>query len=527
MKPAIVTLVIGDEYQTSWRAACEPGWRAYAERHGYDLIVATEPLDTSARAAARSPAWQKCLVLGDAIAGGRERIVWVDADVMINPAAPAITDGVPIEKIGAIDEHQFPTPERRLQIVRRLVEYWQSSNPSRAENLRSCLDPAAWHAFAGLPRRGRHILQTGVMVLSPRHHRELLEHVYASYEDRGGYEMNYEMRPLSFEAQEHNLQHWIDRRFNALTAFLQVEFEEIEPRRMLNTIADIAAFLTAAYRSNYFLHFANQRDYMKVAYAAGLCSGDQAVRSGTSRTGLVPRLSIVIPYRDRLQHLVRFVPTIAAYIARQTIDIPWQLTIVEQVPGKPFNPGLMRNIGFLATEDEADYFCFHDVDYLPVSADYQYPWTPARLCRYGAAAVPIDPARPDEVVASDHFFGGAVMFNKADFRRVNGYSNDYWGGSFADADLRLRCVVEGLTIEHRDGTYEPLVDDGHKGLDQPSEEHIRTRTIWDRKRQEMPQTRSYREEGLSTTRFAVRERHTAKDAAGNQVPNIRRIVVEV
>jgi hypothetical protein len=269
MKTAIVTLAIGDEFLSRWRALCEPGWRAYAERHGYDLIVVTQPLDTSARAAARSPSWQKCLILNDAIAGGRDRIVWVDADVMINPAAPAITEGVPAEKIGAIDEHVFPTAERRLQIIRNLVEHWRPLNPQRAENWRSFLDPAAWHELAGLPRRGRHMLQAGVMVLSPRHHRELLELVYANYEDRGGYAMNFEMRPLSFEAQERNLPHWIDGRFNALTAYLQLEHEQIEPGRELSTIEDLAAFLAAAYRRSYFLHFAGQPDYMKVAYAAG------------------------------------------------------------------------------------------------------------------------------------------------------------------------------------------------------------------------------------------------------------------
>jgi hypothetical protein len=246
-----------------------------------------------------------------------------------------------------------------------------------------------------------------------------------------------------------------------------------------------------------------------------------------------PRLSIVVPYRDRQQHLVRFVPHMVTYFERDKVDrtIPWTLTIVEQVPGKLFNRGLMRNIGFLLTEDEADYFCFHDVDYLPIWADYQYPQTPARLCWYGAQEVPIDPARPDEVVVNDRnlFFGAAVMLNKADFRRVNGYSNDYWGWSFEDIDLRMRCTIEGLAIEHRDGTYEPLphVNDGYKGLNQPSEEHIRTRATWDRKRQEMPRTRSYRDEGLSTAQFTVRERHTAKDAAGKEIPNIRRVVVEV
>jgi hypothetical protein len=270
MKTALVTLAIGEAFLTRWRALCEPGWRAYATRHGYDLVVIAQPLDTSARAAARSPSWQKCLILADAIAAGRERIVWVDADVMINPTAPAITDGVPIEKIGAIDEHAFPTPERRLKIIRNLVDYWAGRNPARAENWRSFLDPADWHARAGLPMRGRHILQAGVMVLSPRHHRALLEHVYTHYEDRGGYDMNFEMRPLSFEVQQRDLQHWIDGRFNALTAYLQLAHEQLDARREIATVEELAAFLAAAYRQNYFLHFAGQPDFMKVAYASGL-----------------------------------------------------------------------------------------------------------------------------------------------------------------------------------------------------------------------------------------------------------------
>jgi hypothetical protein len=270
MKTALVTLAIGHEFLLRWRALCEPGWRAYAERHGYDLVVVTEPLDTRPRAAARSPAWQKCLVLGDAVAQGRERMVWVDADVLINPAAPAITDGVPLEQIGAVDEHAFPTPERRRQIIRGLVDDWRMSNPTVAENWRSFLDPADWHARAGLPRRGRHIVQTGVMVLSPRHHRELLEHVYARYEDLGGYAMNYEMRPLSFEVQARNLHHWIDSRFNTLTGFLQLAHERLDARRALATSEELAAFLTVAYRQNYFLHFAGRQDQMRVAYACGL-----------------------------------------------------------------------------------------------------------------------------------------------------------------------------------------------------------------------------------------------------------------
>jgi hypothetical protein len=91
-KTALVTLAIGRDYSERFENYCRAGWTAYAERHGFDIFVFKEPLDTSARARRRSPAWQKCLVLGAPEAAGYERLVWVDADICINPAAPSILD---------------------------------------------------------------------------------------------------------------------------------------------------------------------------------------------------------------------------------------------------------------------------------------------------------------------------------------------------------------------------------------------------------------------------------------------------
>jgi hypothetical protein len=54
------------------------------------------------------------------------------------------------------------------------------------------------------------------MVLSPRFHRSILEHVYSSYEEKGGREWHMEMRPLSYELVKADAAHWIDRRFNIL-----------------------------------------------------------------------------------------------------------------------------------------------------------------------------------------------------------------------------------------------------------------------------------------------------------------------
>ena len=34
---AIVTIVLGEKYLTTWRRVCEANWHAYAQKHGYEL----------------------------------------------------------------------------------------------------------------------------------------------------------------------------------------------------------------------------------------------------------------------------------------------------------------------------------------------------------------------------------------------------------------------------------------------------------------------------------------------------------
>ena len=271
MKGAIVTIAIGSAYRDRWRTHCARGWSRYADKHGFDLIVIEQPLDDTTRAAARSPAWQKCLVLRPDIAGRYDRVIWVDSDILINANSPSVLDGVPPDKIGAADEHTFPSPEERRRIFTLLAQMAQSANSGAAKTWQSYFDPADWHAAWGLPRRGRSIVQTGVMVLAPNHHREFLEHVYYGYEDHGGEPMNYEMRPLSFEIQERNLLHALDNRFNALLIFLIIK-SQMQLRRPLMP-HESAALVRTTFDRTYFLHLAGLKDSVD-EFLPQLASGD-------------------------------------------------------------------------------------------------------------------------------------------------------------------------------------------------------------------------------------------------------------
>jgi hypothetical protein len=208
---ALVTLALGERYERLWRRACEPRWRAYADRHGYDVVCLTEPLDTSPRARGRSAAWQKCLVLEQPFAADYDRVVWVDADVVINPAAPAVLAGVPRERVGAVDEFASPSRELHELLIAKLYAHWDAVGQPYVSNA----TPAEYYESWGLPAGPDGVVQTGVMVLSPEHHAEVLRRTYDDYDDRGP-DLNYEMRPLSWELLNADLVEWIDPAFNCI-----------------------------------------------------------------------------------------------------------------------------------------------------------------------------------------------------------------------------------------------------------------------------------------------------------------------
>ena len=254
VKKAIVTLAVGRAYSERFEQFCRKNWMDYAARHGYDLVVFKDALDTSERAARRSPAWQKCLVLGAPEVSGYERVVWVDSDIYLNPAAPSVVDGVPIECVGCTDEHAFPSPQARQAILQAIIAASPDSGDMNKSVWQSWRNPSAWHGAFGLPSGQAHIVQTGVLAMSPKHHRELLEHVYHSYEDKGSQVFNYEMRPLSHEIQARKLHHWIDPRFNALVWWSFIDRNVGEGRDPSEN--ELRQFLVALYGQSYFLHFA-------------------------------------------------------------------------------------------------------------------------------------------------------------------------------------------------------------------------------------------------------------------------------
>jgi N-terminal domain of galactosyltransferase/N-terminal region of glycosyl transferase group 7 len=244
------------------------------------------------------------------------------------------------------------------------------------------------------------------------------------------------------------------------------------------------------------------------------------------------RLSIIVPYRDRAEQLARFLLHMTLYFRRDKIDRhqPYRILLVEQEAGRPFNIGALRNIGFLLSEAESEQVCFHDVDYLPIWADYRPVERPTRLLWHGAEKVPI---RDSTNLFVNHdrkkYFSGVVMFPAALFRQLNGYSNSYWGWGYEDTDMRIRCRAERIGLGYRDGTFEPLrhASNGYLADGKPSETHQTNRALCQRNSVAIHARNAHREEGLNSLRFEILARGPLTDGQGQPYPHTERVLVRI
>lgn len=84
------------------------------------------------------------------------------------------------------------------------------------------------------------------------------------------------------------------------------------------------------------------------------------------------KLAIIVPFRERFEELLHFVPYMHKFLSNQKIS--HHIFIINQIDRYRFNRASLINVGFLFTKDEFDYICMHDVDLLPVNNDIKYDY---------------------------------------------------------------------------------------------------------------------------------------------------------
>lgn len=179
----------------------------------------------------------------------------------------------------------------------------------------------------------------------------------------------------------------------------------------------------------------------------------------------MPKFSIIIPYRDREEHLKQLVPCLRNHAQTQGLDI--EIIIAEQTDNNALRRGALRNEG--ARISSGDILVFHDVDYLPAPDVLYWPETKAdafrAVRRVNFVNMDGTPRPENDTPAGyrtfkdgidDNFFGGVVSVIRHVFFAVNGYNPLYIGWGLEDDDFRERIRSVGSNIVDGHGTFNAL-----------------------------------------------------------------------
>lgn len=247
-KQAIVTMAVGDWYQNTWEKLFKNSWISYAKKFKLDIIVIQTPLDLEE--GIKYITWQKLLILEQPWIQTYEQIIWMDSDIAISSWAENIieyvrspsTIGVSFEadQLSLADKHIFLERLINIRIPIQLSEtYWNTfvKGYYTEANISTNYDDYS-------------IVNSGVMVLSPKHHRELLSSVYQNRKPGLGQEqpaLTHAIKTYKDYSQLSPRFNWCMHPF--ITLYMNIDVYSKERAYILPEI------IKNEFDKSYFLHF--------------------------------------------------------------------------------------------------------------------------------------------------------------------------------------------------------------------------------------------------------------------------------
>lgn len=182
------------------------------------------------------------------------------------------------------------------------------------------------------------------------------------------------------------------------------------------------------------------------------------------------KYSIIIPYRNREEHLNILLPQLIKVCA----NLDYEIIISEQADNDNFRIACVENIG--VTIATGDVFIFNQVDYVPTD-DVSYtdgsPFRPAKrgifLIEDMTAERPIEDIpggyRQWRTQIPQNFYGGVLVLSREHFEKVNGFNPLYIGWGNEDEDMRARIIFAKLPVIHGNGTFYILYHNDSGNID--------------------------------------------------------------
>jgi glycosyltransferase involved in cell wall biosynthesis len=190
------------------------------------------------------------------------------------------------------------------------------------------------------------------------------------------------------------------------------------------------------------------------------------------------KYSIIIPYRNREEHLQLLLPRLQEFFEKESYEI----IISEQNDSDNFRIACVENVGFQYAK--GDIIILQQVDYYPTEdVSYDVIDTPILPARKGIFLdkdnksprafldIPGGYRRWSEEI-DPAFYGGVISMKREHFEAINGLNPLYKGWGNEDEDLRERFVWAGIPVKRNEvGTFLCLYHEDNGDMSKKKEDH--------------------------------------------------------
>src|SRR5215467_6302438 len=157
MTSAIATVVIGDEYRRHYEKIFMPSVQRYADRFGYELVQIYQPLCPKEWQHPSTITFNKLYIPFQPEMRAFERLMVLDADILVHPSTSPFTDLELDGGIGVVDEWSQPSVEEGIKFQQK---HGRETHPEE------------YYALAGFSVKIGHAVNSGMFICSPRKHGE-------------------------------------------------------------------------------------------------------------------------------------------------------------------------------------------------------------------------------------------------------------------------------------------------------------------------------------------------------------------
>ena len=239
MNVLLTTVCIGDKYIQQYNELFREFHEEYAEKSGYDFKIITDYIQEPKTPSVIS--LNKLLVCNCDFDKEYDYIIFIDADILINKNAPPLHTYYDFgDKIGVVHQSQPDLNARILTQKARGYEVTAKEYYKLKSNHTIETD---------------HIINTGVLVLQPKKHKDFLQRIFDTYcksqiNNKAGF--HYEQSVIGYEFQKHTIHYFMDMKWNALWP---------NNKYYYNTIKKMNLTLQEFLNTNYFVHLAGNCDF--------------------------------------------------------------------------------------------------------------------------------------------------------------------------------------------------------------------------------------------------------------------------